>query len=125
MISSADYWATVFVIVSFVAMVLVSRRTKQQIQQDRQATRHAHTVSLLGDGERVVLAKVENSPHPYRVTDKPKDRAGSGRVYAFTTLGGALNYAFALLSSAKVPANPGDFGGVPLHHPSLDRRREL
>lgn len=121
MISSADYWATVFVIVSFAVMVYVSRRTAEQIRRDRESTRHAHTVRLLGDGQRAVIAKTGDQKLPYRVTDKPNEAPSSGRVYGFATLGSALDYTLALLSDAKVSA--AEFGGVPLHHPSLDRRR--
>lgn len=121
MISSADYWATVFVIVSFAVMVLVSRRTAEQIRRDRESTRHAHTVRLLGDGDRVVLAKTGDPKLPYRVTDKPKGAPSSGRVYGFATLGSALAFSTAKLKDQNI--DPKVFDGVPLHHPSLDRRR--
>lgn len=118
MISSADYWATVFVIVSFAAMVYATRRTQRQIQKDRAASVHAATVRSLGDGRRVVVS-VECSGSPrYRVSIESRvwGFANWAAVVAFLDLV-AVERTGRELDGLEVHA--AQAGGVALHHPSL------
>lgn len=114
MISSADYWATVFVVVSFAAMVIATRRTQRQIQNDRRQTLHAATVRHLGDGDRVVVSVGCSTGLPYRV-------ARGGRVWGcrdYTTLV-ALVGLLSSTNSTALDSRAERCGAVALHHPSL------
>lgn len=113
MISSADYWLSVFGLLSFAVMVLVTRRTANDIKREKESRHRNQAKRLLGEGSRLVLSIDNAGAFRHRVS------VGGGRVYAWHTAEALADW-LELVAAGDTEAlkRPQLHGGFPLHHPA-------
>lgn len=113
MISSADYWLSVFGVLSFAVMVLATRRTANDLKRERESRYHNQAKRLLGDGSRLVFSIDNTGTFRHRVS------VGGGKVYGWHTAEALADW-LALVAAGDTEAlkRPQFYGGFPLHHPA-------
>ncbi len=113
MISSADYWLSVFGVLSFAVMVLATRRTAKDLKEERERRYHNQAKRLLGEGSRLVLSINNSGAFRHRVS------VGGGKVYGWNTAEALADWLNAVAEGdTEALKHPPFHGGFPLHHPA-------
>jgi hypothetical protein len=117
MISSFDYWLSVAIVLMAIPTGLLFRKALRDIKLDRLRTLRWHIEKALGKGDRVVVSLLPRSDqYPVRVR---VGIAPQQQVFGFTNPYEFISWVSAI-STKNVFIDPRPYGGIPLHHPSLN-----
>lgn len=116
MISSFDYWLSVAIVLGSIPAGLLVRKGLRDIKLDRQRSLRWHIDNVLGSSDRLTVSLNNGDQFPIRIRVK---HLTQHHVYGFTNPYEFITWVSAV-STRGVFLDPRSYGGVALHHPSLN-----